>query len=143
MKTYTFTFQRYSYFLSSGSDKAVFGGDTQVLLALEPAEYELKLSGEVLKKVSCPGYKIHITDRGGAQFLDQQEKPLAVFPETEKTFREFKLSWSDEAVQVIFGHTEEVDNYPNCDGEHDRYSTRWVAERTVSLNTASSPTATK
>lgn len=143
MKTYTYTFQRYGYFLSSGSDKAAFGADSQVILTLEPADYELKVSGEILRKASCPGYKICISNRGGAQFLDWQEKPLAVCPETEKTFREFKLFWSEEKVQVVFGHTEEVDNYPNCDGEHDRYSTRWVAERTVSLNTASNQTATK
>jgi len=135
MKTYTYTFQRYGYFLSSGSDKVCFGEELRILLELEPVDYELKLSGRALNKAFCPGYKIAVSKQGGVELRDWQEKTLAVFPATEKTFRECKLVWKQENIQVIFGHTEEVDNYPNCDGESDRWSTVWVAEHTVALDT--------
>lgn len=134
MKTYTYTFQRYGYFLSSGSDKVSFGEDAQVVLELEPVDYELKLSGEVLNKAFCPGYKISVSKQGAVELRDWQEKTLQVLPATEKTFRECKLVWKQENVQVIFGHTEEVDNYPNCDGESDRWSRVWVGEHTVVLD---------
>lgn len=131
MKTYTYTFQRFGYFLSSGSDTGSFDQEDSVLLILEPVEYQLELSGDVLQKASCPGYQICISKKGGAQISDRQGATLAVFPETETCFRQFRLQWKEDTVQLLFGHTEQVDNYPNCDGESDRWTSRWITEHTV------------
>lgn len=136
MKEYVFNFYRYGYFLENSNNSAPFGGEKEVKLVITPQEYELKISGEVLRKVSCKGYGIVITDRGAARFYDNQEHLLAELGETQNVFKEFKLEWKPDKILVYFGHIEEVDNYPNCDGESDRWSTSWEKEYEIVFNTA-------
>ena len=43
------------------------------------------------------------------------------------------LDWKQSEISVQFGSEQTIDNYPHCDGEHDRWSTKWVAEHEVKL----------
>ena len=38
-------------------------------------------------------------------------------------------------ICIEFGFTEEIDYFTNCDGEHDRYGTKWIQEYKITLNT--------
>ncbi len=140
MKEFVYRFFRYGYFLDGQKSSAPFGQETAALLVIEPQEYELKISGETLRKASCTGYRIEITNKGAARFCDYQNNLLAELAETQKEFREFDFQWSENRLRVCFGHMETVDNYPNCDGEYDRWSTRWVKEYEVALDTATNQT---
>lgn len=133
MKEYIFKFCRYSYFMQEDQTGAVFGEDRQVRLILEPVEYELQMSGAVLNKVSCKGYIIDITNTGAVRFCDYAGALLAEKAAVDKEFKEFRLQWKDSAPAVSFGYQETVDNYPNCDGEYDRWSTRWAEEYNAAL----------
>jgi len=135
VKEYVYEFVRYGYFLKDAGQSTSFAQEPQARLIIEPQEYELKLSGEVLTKASCKGYTIEITDMGAARFFDWEGNLIASSEPTRKAFREFRFEWKQDGLRVIFGHKETQDNYPNCDGESDRWSTVWVADYGVALDT--------
>ena len=135
MKEFVFCYYRNGYLMENTKNSAPFGGENTVKLIVTPQEYELKLSGEVLRKMSCKGYGIMITRQGAAKFYDAQERLLAEVGETQKDYREFQLEWQPDKLFVRFGHIEEVDNYPNCDGESDRWSTSWEKDYEIVFNT--------
>ena len=134
MKEFAFRYYRNGYLMENFKNSGPFGGEDAVKLIVTPQEYELKVSGEVLRKMSCNGYGIVVTKRGAAQFFDAQERLLAEVGETPKEFREFQLEWQPDKLTVRFGHIEEVDNYPNCDGESDRWSTSWEKDYEIVFN---------
>ncbi len=136
MKELVFTFYRYGYFMNSLKATDAFRDESHLRLIIKPAEYELKVSGDVLTKASCKGYIIEISHKGEVCFYDYENKLLARSDETEKQFKEFGFQWSADVLTVSFGHEETVDNYPNCDGEYDRWSTEWVTDYQVELNIA-------
>ena len=76
---------------------------------------------------------MEITDRGAAKFYDLQGKLLAQMPATEKQYEGFRLQWQPDKLTVCFGQMVTVDNYPNCDGESDRWEQRWFTEHQVTL----------
>ncbi len=135
MKEYVFTFQRNNYYMSSLENTASFNGETQVRLIIEPHEYELKLSDEVLRSSSCKGYTIEISNKGGVCVFDEEGNLLVKSEETQNDFREFRFEWKQDFLTLRFGHKETVDNYPNCDGESDRWDTRWFTDYEVKFDT--------
>ena len=135
MKEWKYTFVRYDYFLDSMKKGASFDGEDAVCLLLLPYDYEMKLSDEVLNQSSCKGYRLKITNRGGVSISDWESKPLCEVSEGERTFSEFQIEKKGEILFVLFGHTETVDHYPNCDGEFDRYSTDWICDFKVAFDT--------
>ena len=136
MKEFVYKFYRYGYFLEDASSTAPFGEEKQLCLVIEPQEYELKLSGEVLRKASCPGYRIQITDCGAVRFCDYQNNLLAELEGTERQYPEFGFEWTSDALKVSFGHVETEDRYPDCDGESDRWRKVRIIERKAVLLTA-------
>lgn len=106
-------------------------------LILQPHDFEIKVSGETLNKSSSKGYIVEISKKGAAHFYDYNQAPIDVLEGPDKTFAEFKVDWSKDSLKISFGHTETVDNYPHCDGEHDRWSTKWADEYTVVLDIGS------
>lgn len=133
MKEFTYRFQRDGYYLDSMGNQGDFAGQAQVRLLVEPCQYEMSIGGQVLTAVSCSGYKIDITNRGGAQFYDLQGRLLAEIPQTETEYAGFRLTWSKTALTVCFGQIETVDHYPNCDGESDRWEEKWVTYHKAEL----------
>lgn len=131
MKEYIYSFKGGNYYPDTADSPAVFGEEERVRLIIEPCEYEIKLSGEILNKFSCKGYKAEISDKGAVNLYDYGNKLIASFDETGEKYREFRFEMKDGAFVISFGHTETVDNYPNCDGEYDRWSTRWIAEHKI------------
>lgn len=134
MKEFVYTFIGHDYYLDSMQKGASFEGDGAVLLVIRPHDYEFKLSGEVLNRSSGKGYRIEITPHAAVRVFDEKGAFLSEIGEGEKSYREFQIQKAEEKIEVLFGHTETVDHYPNCDGEFDRYSTRWILERGVEFD---------
>ncbi len=126
MKEFVYSFYRYGYFLENSKSNAAFDDEKTVKLIIKPTEYELKISDEVLKKASCKGYIIEITNKGAVRFCDVDNTLIAELNGADTEFKEFNFEWFEDKLRVCFGQTETVDNYPNCDGEYDRWSTTWV-----------------
>ncbi len=135
MKEYTYSFQHDNYYLSSLKKTESFGNEANVKLIIAPHEYEIKISDEVLKSSSCRGYIIEISSKGAASYFDNDGLLICKSEETQNDFREFGVEWKQGILILRFGHTETVDNYPNCDGEYDRWDTRWVAEYEIKIDT--------
>lgn len=87
----------------------------------------------MLRSTSFGGCTVVVSRTGETLFYDADGSLLASVAGVEGSFSEVRLQWKSEELTIQFGHMEEVDNYPNCDGEHDRWSSRWVADRTVTL----------
>lgn len=137
MKEVVYTFDSRGCYLPD--KKAVFGTDTHIRLIIKPHDFELKISDEILRSSSCKGYIIEVSCTGDAHFYDYENNLLEKASGTEKKFAEVRFAWRQDLLQLDFGHMETVDNYPNCDGEYDRWSEEWVAEYGVNLNTATNP----
>ena len=135
MKEILYTFCQRGLYESDAGQRVSFGAEPWLRLVIEPHEYALRVSGEVLRQSSCRGYTVEISNLGAACFYDREGTLLAQAEQTPKEYRAFQFVWQQEQLQICFGHEETVDHYPNCDGEFDRWSTSWVTERRVSLNT--------
>lgn len=134
MKEYLYQFDRYDYFLDSMKKGDGFGGEEKVCLILAPYDYELKLSGEILNKASGKGYRAEITKGGAVSLFEEEGTLLCQIGEGEGRYAEFRVEKKEKKILILFGHTETVDHYPNCDGESDRYSIKWIAERGVQFD---------
>ena len=111
-----------------------FGDDTQMEVVVEPHDFSIKLSGEVLRSSSCPGCTARVSRDGEVIFYDGADNVIGRVEKGEDVYPEFRLEWKQDFVTILFGRMVEVDNYPNCDGEYDRWSTAWQTRRTVTLN---------
>lgn len=132
MKEIVYTFDRRGCYLPDR--KAIFAEETHLRLVVKPHTFEMKLSDEVIRSSSCPGYVIEASRAGEVRFFDEDGTLLASVPESPKEYAQIELSWQQDVLSLQFGCTETVDNYPNCDGESDRWSTEWITQRTVTLN---------
>ena len=117
------------------TDSTYFKNDSQIKLIIEPHDFSLKLGDETLRKTSCAGYYILVSNNGALTFYDDCNNVLDTAEKTAKTYTKVILKWSKGSITLQFGHIEEVDNYPNCDGESDRWSTEWITEYQVTFNT--------
>lgn len=115
------------------ADSTVFGEDKQLKLVALPHDFSIAVGGEVLRHSSFDGGAVVVSQNGEAVFYDNAGSEIARADKTDSTFRQVKLLWKKDALTVEFGCVETVDNYPNCDGEYDRWSERWNAGRTVAL----------
>lgn len=131
MKEIRYTYDTLGTYVTA--EKTAFGGETHLTLVVEPHDFSLELGGETLRATSCEGYRITVSCHGEAAFCAYDGTPIATTPATDGSYRAVRLNWTPTALSVEFGHVEEVDNYPNCDGEHDRWSTCWVAEHVATL----------
>ena len=94
-------------------------------------EKEFELNSESDKAITVFFEKENITltadKHGNAVFCSadgtkiKREKAQA-----DRFFLSIYCSVKDGAINVRFPVTETVDHYPNCDGEHDRYSTKTI-----------------
>ena len=128
MREAVFSYGRGNYYLADGGNTVEFGEEKQVCLVMEPCDYELKLSGETLRKDVCQGYRVEVTHKGGVQIFGQDGRLLIRETEGTAEYEGIRLDWSDGALTLQFGHWETVDRYPNCDGEFDRWSKHWAVE---------------
>lgn len=131
MQEWIYRYQRNGYYLSNLSDTGYFGAESRAVLRVEPCDYSLEVSGQILNRVQCSGYRIEITDQGAAAFYDLQGQLLVQMESTHKQFKGFRLQWQPDALTICFGQMETVDNYPNCDGESDRWEEKWVTQYRV------------
>lgn len=115
-------------------EAVAFGNDDKMRFVIEPHNFELKISEDVLRKSCCDGYTIDISNKGGVEIFDSQNSLVFAQGGTDKEYKQAKFNWEQDKLSVIFGNTVEIDNYPNCDGEHDRWSTSWVAEHQVDFD---------
>lgn len=78
------------------------------------------------------------TDRfGNAIFLNEGGEELMRGAATSESgrFIEVHLVASKDEIRVNFPVIKYIDHYPNCDGEHDRWSKRIVASNYIIFNT--------
>lgn len=132
MKDIIYSFNNRGCYLSDKT--AVFETETYLRLIIEPHNFELKVSEDVLRKSSCAGYIIEVSRKGEVHFCDYNENPVASSDETQKEFEQVKFLWKREQLCLEFGRIVTVDYYPNCDGEYDRWGKEWVTQHTVTLN---------
>ena len=133
MKELVYVFYGRGGYLSTA--KTVFDGETQMRFLIKPHTYEMKLSDEVIRSSSCEEYRITVSNKGAVCFHDREDNVLAEVEETQTAFAEARFQWRQDLLTVNFGHMETVDNYPNCDGEYDRWDEVWRTERSVAYQT--------
>ncbi|MBQ8000828.1 MAG: hypothetical protein IJ298_06350 [Ruminococcus sp.] len=116
-------------------DSTAFAGESELKLIVEPHDFSIKIGNEILRKTSFEGCTIIVSNEGEVVIYDTDDSIALHTEKTEKCFKEIRFIWEEDSIRVQFGHTHYVDHYPNCDGEHDRWSETWVSEYEVSLLT--------
>ena len=114
-------------------DDTRFDGSQSIKIVVEPHDFSLAVGGEVLRATSCPGYTVEVSPTGGAAFFDKDHNLLAQAAGGAAVYPQVAINWKQDFLTVEFGSIETVDHYPNCDGEHDRWSEKWIVQRSVSL----------
>jgi len=76
---------------------------------------------------------------GQVEFLNSEDLVLAsgqVSPvdEGKGVYEEICCKVEDNLITLEFPIYEWIDNYPNCDGEHDRWDTRKVGSHTLKFD---------
>ncbi len=117
------------------TDNTDFGSDSHLKLILESHDFSIAVGGETLRKSSCAGYSVLVSSKGGAVFYDSENNEICNIDECDKLFVKVSLKWSQDLITIQFGQFCTIDNYPNCDGESDRWTTEWVVEREIKFNT--------
>lgn len=116
------------------SDNTVFGEDKELKIILKPHQFSIEISNEVLRKSSCDGYEIIVSNNGEAVFYNSEGNVIAKIEESNENYKEVRVFFKNNTFSIQFGFVDIVDHYPNCDGEYDRYSERWTPERKIDLN---------
>lgn len=116
-------------------DTTAFDEEREMKFLVEPHDFGISIGGETLRKSSFEGCVILLSDEGEVSFF-VNSREIGKAEKGEGRYEEAIFLWNKESIEVQFGMTATVDNYPNCDGEFDRYTTQWLARRTVTLNLA-------
>lgn len=116
------------------ADGCAFGDDTQLKLVAEPHDFSLAVGGEVLRQTAFGGCSVVVSREGEAVFYDADGSEIARADKGDGCYKEARLNWESGRVSVEFGQVKYIDNYPNCDGEHDRWDEVWKVLRRVTLN---------
>ncbi len=115
-------------------DNTAFAGDSHLKLIVEPHEFSIAIGKEVLRSSSFSGCVVVASCDGEVVFYDKENNIFARADKSEKNYEKVLLKWKQNLITIQFGHIEEVDYYPNCDGEHDRWGEEWITQRSVTLN---------
>ena len=115
-------------------ENTVFGKETYLKLIVEPHDFSIAVGGEVLRKSSCKGYQIEVSRKAAIVCRDMEGTEIFREEEQERDYREVRLRWKGGFISLQFGEVEYIDNYPNCDGEHDRWDERWQTKYEVTLD---------
>lgn len=83
-----------------------------------------------------------IEAEGKVEFLDAEDNVIAAADVAEQTggkgkYTDILCGVEGDAIVLKFPIVEWIDNYPNCDGEHDRWDSRTIGynEMIFDLNT--------
>lgn len=117
-------------------DNTCFAGEIQVKIIAEPHDFSLKIGEDVLRSTAFGGCMAVVSDAGEVVFYDNKDNELGRAERSEESYEEVRFEWKENTVIIQFGRTVLVDNYPNCDGEYDRWDKRFKVGRTVTLNLA-------
>lgn len=117
-------------------DDTSFAGHSSIKMVIEPHEFSMKMGGEVLRSTAFGGGTVIVSDEGEADFYDDENTLLARAEKGDSRYEKVRLAWEQGVLSVQFGRIVTVDHYPNCDGEHDRWSEKWETQRTVTLHIA-------
>lgn len=79
-------------------------------------------------------YCIEVSKKGGVCVRDREGHEIARLEETNRSFGRVQLSYSQPILSISFQVWEEIDYYPHCDGEYDRYEHKWVAKYHVKFD---------
>ncbi len=120
-----------AYFTES---ETVFGNDTEMKLIIEPHKFSISVGGDVLRNTSFDGCTIIVSNSGEVVFYDNDNNILGKTDGCDELYKEVKFVWEQDCISVLFGQTETVDYYPNCDGEYDRYGKEWITNRLVTFD---------
>ncbi len=131
MREILYTFANRGAYVT-GQDTA-FGEDTHLKLTVEPHDFSLSLGGETLRQSSFRGGSVIVSDTGEAVFYDAEGRKIARAEGGADSYKKVILIWKQDTLSLEFGCVVTVDNYPNCDGESDRWSEEWVAQRRITL----------
>ncbi len=115
-------------------DDTCFGDQKQLKIVAQPHDFSLEIGDEKLRNTSFAGCTAIVSCDGAVCFYDSDESELAKVDKTQECYKQVVFKWEQGVVTIEFGSTVEVDYYPNCDGEHDRYGTEWAPKRIVKLN---------
>ncbi|MBP3692110.1 MAG: hypothetical protein J6I80_02560 [Clostridia bacterium] len=110
-----------------------FGNDEQLKLVIEPHEFSIAIGNEELRKTSFDGGELIVSCEGEVIFYDANGNVAAKAKKGKERYAAVRLLWKQDLLTVEFGSTQTVDHYPHCDGEHDRWSSKWIAEHTVKI----------
>ena len=109
-----------------------FDGEDELCAVVEPHVYEMRFNKDYVSRFSFPGCTVKATPAGAVCFFDSNgELSAACDGVADMHAPMVRLCVKRTEVTVEFGCTREVDTYPHCDGEYDRYVTRFCAERGV------------
>ena len=87
------------------------------------------------------GIFAHVEADGRVSFYDAQENLLAVGSVQKEEggrecYEEIELSVSESVIEMRFPICKWIDNYPHCDGEHDRWDRVKIGERVMRYEVA-------
>lgn len=116
------------------TDDSTYLDQPEIRIIMRPHSFSLAIGGEVLRSSNCKGYQMIVSKKGAVTFYDQENNRIGVTEATHREFAEVLLHWKQNEVSLEFGKTEEVDYYPHCDGEYDRWGTAWRCEYKVTLD---------
>ena len=115
-------------------DSGVFQTDDRLQIVVEPHDFSIAIGNEILRKNSSQGYRIAVSRQGEVILRDWEGNELCSVSGQNQNFTEVRFHWRQSDISVQFGKTVTVDNYPNCDGEHDRWSEEWQVEYEVKFD---------
>lgn len=87
---------------------------------------------KILAKVEAKG-KVTLLNEAG-QVLE--EKEVGAQAGGREVYETLRCCAEDGALRLQFPVVEWIDNYPNCDGEHDRWDSRIIGWDTVTFDLA-------
>lgn len=80
-----------------------------------------------------------IQAKGGVEFFDADDKLIAdasapPVVNGKEAYTDIGCRVANNVLELHFPVYQWIDNYPNCDGEHDRWDTRIVGFHTMGLD---------
>ena len=82
---------------------------------------------------------VRIDAKGAVDFLDSEDKLIAAINIPEQTggkeaYTEVLCSVEDDCILLKLPVVEWIDNYPHCDGEHDRWDSKIIGYHNLAFD---------